>query len=276
MDNRLEAWIDAHPFLAGMASFQGLVEASARAEATPVVFVPRWAAYAREHVEGVPLLLSLGAGLDVRDWAADALERVAARLVGAGVPAGMLVQCRHVREQLRQGPEARKAVVRWLLGDPGAQEPQNPGLLWFLGWTVLAHLLGPLVSEYAVWRGDEARWKRPMCPTCGAPPAMAQLVDRGDGPERLLSCACCRTRWRFKRLGCPLCSAEGGERTELLELEDERELRVDLCTACKGFLKTYVGEGEEDLFLADWTSLHLDVLARERGYARKGATLYQL
>ena len=41
-------------------------------------------------------------------------------------------------------------------------------------------------------------------------------------------------------------------------------------------LKTYLGQGEEELYLADWTTLHLDVLAGERGLVRRGATLYEL
>ena len=43
-----------------------------------------------------------------------------------------------------------------------------------------------------------------------------------------------------------------------------------------GYLKTYVGNGEERAFPVDWTRLHLDVLARERGLKRVGASLYDL
>jgi hypothetical protein len=41
-------------------------------------------------------------------------------------------------------------------------------------------------------------------------------------------------------------------------------------------LKTYDGFGNEDVFLADWTSLHLDFAARDRGLQRKAASLYDL
>ena len=52
--------------------------------------------------------------------------------------------------------------------------------------------------------------------------------------------------------------------------------RIDLCRACKGYVKTYVGEGEEDLFLSDWSTLHLDLLAVRRGFRRLGASLYDI
>jgi FdhE protein len=46
--------------------------------------------------------------------------------------------------------------------------------------------------------------------------------------------------------------------------------------ACGGYLKTYNGEGSESVFLADWTSIHLDVIARDRGLKRLAASIYAL
>ena len=45
---------------------------------------------------------------------------------------------------------------------------------------------------------------------------------------------------------------------------------------CGGYLKTYDGEGNESVLLADWTSLHLDIVARDRGLKRRAASLYDL
>ena len=45
---------------------------------------------------------------------------------------------------------------------------------------------------------------------------------------------------------------------------------------CSGYLKTYDGEGSESVLLADWASLHLDVIARDRGLKRLAASLYDL
>ena len=53
-------------------------------------------------------------------------------------------------------------------------------------------------------------------------------------------------------------------------------LRIGFCEACRGYLKTYEGQGEEQLLLADWTSLHLDLLAHRRGLKRQARSLYDL
>ena len=53
-------------------------------------------------------------------------------------------------------------------------------------------------------------------------------------------------------------------------------MRIDYCDACSGYLKTYDGEGSESVLLADWTSLHLDVIALERGLVRAAGSLYEL
>jgi FdhE protein len=61
-----------------------------------------------------------------------------------------------------------------------------------------------------------------------------------------------------------------------LDVEGEGGLRLDYCEACRGYLKAYNGTGSESVLLADWTSLHLDVLARDRGLERRAASLYDV
>jgi hypothetical protein len=58
--------------------------------------------------------------------------------------------------------------------------------------------------------------------------------------------------------------------------QGEGGLRIDYCDGCHGYLKTYDGEGSESVLLADWTSLHLDLLARDRGLKRMAASLYEV
>ena len=59
-------------------------------------------------------------------------------------------------------------------------------------------------------------------------------------------------------------------------IDRERGLRLDHCETCGGYLKTYDGEGSEAVLLADWTSLHLDFIARDRGLTRMAGSLYDL
>jgi FdhE protein len=57
-------------------------------------------------------------------------------------------------------------------------------------------------------------------------------------------------------------------------VEGEGGLRIDFCESCRAYLKTYDGQGNEALLLADWTSLHLDLVAADRGLERRAASLY--
>jgi FdhE protein len=59
-------------------------------------------------------------------------------------------------------------------------------------------------------------------------------------------------------------------------IEGEGGLRIDYCDSCNGYLKTYCGEGNEEVMLADWTSAHLDLVARDRRLKRLGASLFDL
>lgn len=163
-----------------------------------------------------------------------------------------------------------KALAERLTSDP----PGEPGLARYLESVCTARYLAPVVEAFAAWR-DEERWLRPYCPACGSPPAMAQLTAEETGRVRWLSCGLCRSRWRFARTLCPFCGHDA-HRAAAMTIQGEEGLRIDHCTSCKGYLKTYDGQGEEGVLLADWTTLHLDVAACERGLARKGASLYEL
>jgi hypothetical protein len=68
----------------------------------------------------------------------------------------------------------------------------------------------------------------------------------------------------------------GDHRLSAVAIDGDKHLRIEYCEACRAYLKTYNGEGGESLFLADWTSLHLDVIARDRGLKRAANSLYEL
>jgi FdhE protein len=103
---------------------------------------------------------------------------------------------------------------------------------------------------------------------------MAQLVGKDPGRRRLLSCGCCGTRWWYKRTGCPFCNSQNNHQLSVLTIEGEPALRIDHCESCSGYLKTYDGEGQESVLLADWTSIHLDMIAQDRGLKRLATSLY--
>jgi FdhE protein len=77
------------------------------------------------------------------------------------------------------------------------------------------------------------------------------------------------------RTACPFCEKDQQKQTVFIA-EGEAGLRIDYCESCLGYLKTYAGQTEEPFLLSDWTSVHLDFAARDRGLKRSAVSLYDL
>jgi FdhE protein len=266
-------WLSKHPYLRPVADLHALVDEAAAEVSVPTAPMPDWDDYVGEFHAGVPLLRSSRAAIDLGPAQSVVLSLIE-KLLSKPLPGTLSEQCRALNADRHSDPESRRfAIAGSISEDP--LPPAQAGLLRYLGWTILVRYLRPLVTAFGAWR-DEERWLRSYCPTCGEPPAMAQLVGKDPGRLRLLSCGCCRTRWRYRRTGCPFCDSQNDHRLAVLAITGEDGLRIDYCERCSGYLKTYDGEGSESVLLADWTSLHLDLLARDRGLKRLAASLYDL
>jgi FdhE protein len=267
-----ESWLEAHAYLRPVAEFSTEVNRVADAIAMLEAPIPAWDDYGADFLAGVPLLQSGDAAVDLESggrMAATLIERLAvARLSG-----WLALETHTLHAELQGEPPAARRIVECLLGDESAAQP-FPGLVRYLGWTAMRRFITPVVLAFNNWRHEE-KWQRRYCPTCGSLPAMAQLVGEESGRRRLLWCACCGTCWRFGRTRCPFCEADS-HRLSVMGVEGEGGLRIDYCESCHGYLKTYAGEGDEHVLLADWTSLHLDLLALDRGLTRRAVSLYEL
>jgi len=268
-----ELWLEAHSYLRPLADLSAQVDRAAAEIDLPEARIPDWEDYREDFLAGVPLLPSAAAAVDLEPGGRTAgaiLERLA-----SGTSSGRLAaETRALDTELRREPQVSRRLADFLLGDETLRPP-FPGLLRYLAWTATARFLRPVVNAFDALR-DEERWLRRYCPTCGSLPAMAQLVGVDPGRRRLLSCGCCGTRWRYRRIGCPFCESADDHRLSALAIEGEKYLRIDYCQSCSAYLKTYNGEGSETFFLSDWTSLHLDVIARDRGLERLANSLYEL
>ncbi len=266
-------WLIKHPYLQRVADLQALIDAAVTEIPIPSACVPRWDDYIGDFHAGIPLLLSPRVAIDFCDVEM-ALASLADALASKPLPGKLAEDSRTLAAQLHGDRDSPRRALAWLL-DKDSFTSTNPGLLRYLGWTVLARYLHPVVGAFSDWR-DEERWLRPYCPTCGALAAMAHLVGIEPGRLRFLSCGCCRSVWRYLRTGCPFCQSGDNHRLAVLGVEGEAGLRIDYCEACSGYVKTYDGTGSESVLLADWTSLHLDIIARDRGLVRCAGSLYQL
>jgi FdhE protein len=267
-----EGWLEDHPYLRPIARLCARVDRTVSdlglAEVTP----PAWDAFRDDLEAGTPLLVTPSAAVDLEPAAA-AVPRLLRSLQAGPLPDSISSEVSALAAELARTAELPRRVVSFLLGDDSVELP-SPGLLRFLGWMVLAKALRSVVDGFA-GGGDEERWLRRYCPTCGAGPAMGQFAGTDQARHRLLCCGRCRTRWRWRRTQCPFCENDS-HRLAGIKIEAEPALRIDYCPECSGYLKTYLGEGEESLLLADWTTLHLDLLARQRGLKREATSLYDL
>jgi FdhE protein len=268
-----DLWLTNHPYLRGIADLQNVVDTTLGELSIPTVDIPPWDSYARDFDTGVPLLLSPNVNIDLspveRSFACF-LEKLASK----PLTRTLAPQARDLIAEFQTDSTFSSRVIAGLL-EQNEISFRHPGLVRYAGWTVLANSLHTLVEAFAHWRDDE-RWLRNYCPMCGGRPAMAQLVGCDPGRLRLLVCGCCMSRWRFRRTGCPFCKPEDDHRLSVISIEGEDALRIEYCRSCGGYLKTYVGEGREGLLLADWTTIHLDIIARDRGLARYAGSLYHL
>lgn len=132
---------------------------------------------------------------------------------------------------------------------------------------------GALAAHEAI---TKSRWQGGTCPACGAAPLLAEL--RGGGAsgtaehERLLRCGRCLTAWSFPRLRCVWCGETNHRQLAYLHGAGEESFRrAEVCSTCRGYLKSVAVLGPLDLYqllTADLTTAALDVAALERGFHR--------
>ena len=268
-----DGWLAIHPYLQPLASFHAIVRTAMAEVPLAHIPVPEWDHYVDDFVTGVPLLQSRGAAIDLEP-AAWMIVLLVERLASCSSPGTLAEESRALYAELCHTMDTPRNAVEWLLYDETFAW-SHPGLLRYFGWTALEVSLRSLRDAFDRWRNEE-QWLRGYCPMCGSLPAMAQLVGRDSTRQRFLLCGRCGTRWRFQRTDCPFCESQNRHRLTVLEIEGEGGLRIDHCDACGGYLKTYNGEGDEEVLLADWTSIHLDIIAQNRGLKRLATSLYAL
>jgi FdhE protein len=106
------------------------------------------------------------------------------------------------------------------------------------------------------------------CPVCGCLPDLNLL--RGEGGMRYSLCSCCGCPWRIDRLSCAVCGNKEPGSLQYFYGEGEEAYRIDLCDECHHYIKTidYRNLEASDPSLEDIATLHLDVVAVQKGYQR--------
>jgi FdhE protein len=183
----------------------------------------------------------------------------AGRLVDAA-RGGRIVPCELLQKVLNAGP-----------GDLGGDSQRlgvDPALtgsvlrLWALP------LLAPLAASLSsCWPRDS--WPLGYCPVCGSWPLVAEF--RGLEQLRWLRCGLCASGWRVDRIFCPFCGTRDHRHLQELYVEEQpQRMRVMVCARCRGFVPsvcTLTPLSAPGLLVAEIETSHLELIARERGYA---------
>ena len=117
-------------------------------------------------------------------------------------------------------------------------------------------------------------WRRFRCPTCGGPPALAEMRQTQSpadnlkaAPRRFAHCPFCGSCWVVPGLECPACNSTQSGDARYYFTPDEPDLRIDFCKSCNHYVKvvsTAKSTGRLHLGLEWLTTAHLDAIAQEK------------
>jgi FdhE protein len=141
-------------------------------------------------------------------------------------------------------------------------------LLYLLARSAAKPYLLAVRKDIGAWV-DEMPRREPGCPVCGSDPVMAEL--REEEGYRHFYCAFCRHEWSWKRIDCPFCRNQDGEKLRYFYLESDKAYRVNVCLACKRYIKTVDSREfalKPVLDIEAAGTLHLDIKAECEGYER--------
>ena len=205
-----------------------------------------------------PTLLKLCAALS-RGGAGEAADHIGSILAEGRLEAGSLLAASMARDQ--------RAIRTGALHHGVA-----PDLLWLVAELGVSPFVHALERAYHDARDEAlaqalADWDRGYCPACGSWPALAEA----HASHRVLRCSFCAAAWEMNRYACIYCGESGDRFVTAAPNEDRVDRRLELCTACGGYLKTIDVASLSPfplLAIADLETMDLDVAAMERGFSR--------
>ncbi|GAC1554622.1 MAG: hypothetical protein NVS2B7_30590 [Herpetosiphon sp.] len=217
---------------------------------------------------GVPLLQGEPLPIEGR-WLAAQFIRVCNALVEQKHPTA-----RPILDAAKRGTFDVVALSDQLvLGEPAmvGKHADELGLDAELAATLLRSALLPAleqISRAARPLRPAAVWNHGYCPTCGSWPLLGEY--RGLELTRFLRCGLCADEWPIDRMMCYVCGSRSQSDLHYLEVDGEQlKQRVHACDQCHSYVKQLSTFGSIDapsLLVSDLQSLHLDLIALERGY----------
>lgn len=270
-------YLEKHPFLKEIGQLHMEAAAISSQIAVEKFSLPSFADYTEDFNKGIPLLqhaeIQAALGKPVEHMMHQLLES----LLKADIPKALKDSC-HALEKYLSDNAATEMIGYVLCQEEESiqifceKKELNASTLRYIVWLAVSNVMQSIEDERKEWQKDLA-WERNYCPVCGSLPVLAQLKKKNQGRERHLVCSHCHETWHYKRIGCIYCDNDDLNKLRLLETAAEPEMRIDVCKECHSYSKTYLNEGKEPVYLNDWATVHLDMLAEEKGLKRKGLFL---
>jgi len=183
----------------------------------------------------------------------------------------------HMAEQVKKIEEAienkridRKKLLRESVEDAKAEQIANElGLDKRIFSFFIQESIRPSIEAGIEKISNELEtetWLKGFCPICGSLPHLSLLKE--EVGKRSLLCSFCGYQWRIERLFCPFCNNKEQGSLHYFHGEGEETYRIELCDKCRQYIKTIDLRNieEPDLILEDLATLHLDILASQKGY----------
>ncbi len=104
------------------------------------------------------------------------------------------------------------------------------------------------------------------CPVCGEPARLSHLEGEG---KKVADCPRCHASWQEKRLSCPHCGNDDHSTLHYLQIEGDAVNKIQICKDCGGYMKiidTRQLLAKPDPSMLDLQTIHLDIVAQEKGY----------
>lgn len=278
LKEKTRKWIEARPFLDEIGKFHEAIQNTCLPFTNDSVDLPNWDIFLDEFKNGTPILAHSTFQLPLQKQAGKIFQALANLADNDALPVSLQEKCKDIQKVSKQYPDFGEELVGHTLYQSqmcAAFDTElaalDEGVIKLFVWLAISYALKPYLPSLAEWQ-EQQKWEEAICPTCGGTPNMAVLKRGQKGRQKYLVCHCCQTKWQYKRIGCPYCGCNDQQKLGILEIEEEPNMRLDICNECNHYIKTYMGRGEEEVALVDWLSIHLDILCKQKGYAKK-ATL---
>ena len=269
--DRLDRLVEATPSLREAALLQGAILRAISREPPQLGAFDMPADHAAEKLHaGVPLLRDERVPLDLNAIQKLMLELCQAIREHGGdagavdeIAAGIKQHTLNVEQLVRNVLDGQTAEIRERAVELGVDGDLLCTLLRFSLFPSLERLAAQLAGLRAT-----ATWQRGYCPTCGSWPLLGEY--RGLEQMRFLRCGLCATEWAIDRLLCPFCGSRNHEDLSYLHVEGDEQRRAATCEHCRGYVKMLATLGPSppsELAIYDLETIHLDLVALERGYA---------